>query len=240
MNETHLESIKQRIRAVELLKLMKNSFTYEELSERTNIPITVLNRYVKGHVLPSHERAMWLLKSLEKEFDIRKEVLKRIKFDEHGFFDNTQVLTDSLLLKKIAEEVKEIFSDVTVDKVLTAAIDGIPIAMQVANEFGVDLIYTKKNREVGVYDFMEETYLSSSSGVIMSLYIPSWMIKKGENILVVDDIIRSGETQGALIRLVNKAKANVVGVFTIISIEGEGLSKISKEVNCKVVSLVTL
>ncbi len=238
MNETHLESIKQRIRSVELLKLMKNSFTYEELSERTDIPITVLNRYVKGHVLPSHERAMWLLETLEKEFNIREEVLKRIKFNDHGFFDNTQVLSDALLLKKIAEEVKEIFSDVTVDKVLTAAIDGIPIAMQVANEFAVDLIYTKKNREVGVYDFMEETYMSSSSGVIMSLYIPTLMIKKGENILIVDDIIRSGETQGALIRLVNKARANLVGVFTIISIEEEGLNKIKNDVDCRVVTFV--
>ena len=36
--------------------------------------------------------------------------------------------------------------------------------------------------------------------------------------MVVDDIIRSGKTQKAIINLINKAKCEVVGIISLISI----------------------
>ena len=52
----------------------------------------------------------------------------------------------------------------------------------------------------------------------MSLYIPRYSFSKKDNVLVVDDVVRSGETQRALINLVKKAGAKVIGLFILVAI----------------------
>ncbi|MDI6884128.1 MAG: adenine phosphoribosyltransferase [Hadesarchaea archaeon] len=195
--KTQLDSIKQRMEAVDLLRLMKAKYKYDELSSKTKLPVVVLNRYIRGRVLPSAKRARWLIKFLGSEFNVKNELRNRIEFDEEGYLDNTRILGDVLFVKKIANMAKGMFGEITVDKVITAAVDGISIAVPIAQEFKSDLVIAKKEREVGVGDLIEETYVPSFSGVVMSLYIPSRAIHKRENILIVDDIIRSGETPSA-------------------------------------------
>jgi len=105
-----------------------------------------------------------------------------------------------------------------VTKVLTAAVDGIPLATMVANQLGIGLVIAKWNKEVGVPAFLEETYVLRDSGVTRTLYVPKNAIKRRDSILIVDDMIKTGETQNAMINLVAKAKAEVSGVFTLVAI----------------------
>jgi adenine/guanine phosphoribosyltransferase-like PRPP-binding protein len=70
--------------------------------------------------------------------------------------------------------------------------------------------------------FLEETYiLGRDSGVTVTMYIPKEVIKKKDSVLIVDDMIKSGETQEALVNLVKKSKAEVSGVFSLIAIGEE-------------------
>jgi len=48
---THAEDLKLRLMTIELLRTAKKEYTYRELSVKTNLPVTVLSRYAKGHVL---------------------------------------------------------------------------------------------------------------------------------------------------------------------------------------------
>ncbi|MHA2062611.1 MAG: phosphoribosyltransferase family protein [Candidatus Sifarchaeia archaeon] len=233
-NLTQLEQIRLRLRCIELLKILKKRMTYEELSKILKVrpqlrgeskhdltprplPITVLNRYIRGHVLPNSDRTEEMLKILEKEIDLVKEIRNRLKFD-NGYFDNTTLLGDTLLLRYVARVITQKFVIDGITKVLTAAADGIHIAVHVSNELEVDLVTAKRVREVGVSDFVEETYIPSFSGTRMSLYIPRYSFSKKDNILVVDDVVRSGETQRALINLVKKAGAQVIGLFILVAI----------------------
>ncbi len=155
--------------------------------------------------------------------NIEEEVRKRIKFDERGFFDNMPVLSDTALMSLIAEEVASKYMDKDIDKVLTAETDGIVLGgTHIARELGADLIYAKKKKEVGVEKFYEVNYVPSASGSVMTLYLPPhWALKKGETVLIVDDVIRSGETQRALVELVHQAGAKPVGMFFLISVGDE-------------------
>jgi adenine phosphoribosyltransferase len=111
------------------------------------------------------------------------------------------------------------FAGKRVTKVLTAATDGIPLATMVANALGVNTVVAKRNKEVGVKAFIDETFiLGKDSGVTITLYIPKEIIKKRDSVLIVDDMIKSGETQEALINLVKKAKAEISGVFALIAV----------------------
>ncbi|MHA1266245.1 MAG: phosphoribosyltransferase family protein [Candidatus Helarchaeota archaeon] len=207
-----------RIRAIDMLKILKKRYTYDQLAKLTNLPITVLNRYVKGHVLPSVERANELLKIFKKKFDLKKEINDRIKWNKDGYFNNTDLVCDILLLKLIASQVALKYQNQKITKILTVATDGIPLSTYIAGELGVNLALAKKNREAGVAKFYEEDYSHRTSGVIQTLYIPKTELTSKDHVLIVDDIIRSGVTQSALVKIVKKTGATLVGIFAIVSI----------------------
>jgi len=234
MSETHLNDLKYRLMTIDLLRTAKRNYTYRELSIQTGLPVTVLSRYVKGHVLPTSSRARKIWKSLEKIVGLEEELRRRIKFDTNGYFDNTSIITDYNILRQAAHHALATFAGMRVTKVITAAVDGIPLAALVANALGVDLIIAKRNKEVGVPAFLEETYVLRDSGVTMTLYIPKDVLKRRDSVLIVDDMIKTGETQAALVNLVKKAKAEVSGVYSLISVGDDWRTKIKLPRGCPV------
>jgi adenine/guanine phosphoribosyltransferase-like PRPP-binding protein len=221
---THAEDLKLRLMTIELLRTAKykKNITYRELSSKTGLPVTVLSRYAKGHVLPNTTRAKQLWRVLNKIVGLETELRSRIKFDDTGYFDNTEIIGDFNILQQAANYALANFAGKRVTKVITAAVDGVPLATMVANSLGVNLIVAKRNKEVGVKVFLEETYiLGKDSGVTVTLYIPKDAVKKRDSVLVVDDMIKSGETQEALVTLVRKAKAEISGVFSLIAVGDE-------------------
>ena len=220
--------LKYKLMTIELLNLAKNYYTYRELAQIIGLPETVLSRYVKGHVLPTIDRAQSINKTLQKVLRLESELQQRIKFDELGYFDNTGIISDTLLMERAVQYAINKFAGRRVTKILTAAVDGIPLATLVAHRLGVGLVMAKKTREVGVREFIEEVYIPAKTAMMMSLYVPRDALKKGDCILIVDDIIDSGETQRALIRIAQKAKAEVTGIYALISIGHEWKSKIEQ------------
>jgi len=238
---THAEDLKLRLMTIELLRTAKykRNITYRELASKTGLPVTVLSRYAKGHVLPNTTRAKQLLKVLTKIVGLETELRSRIKFDETGYFDNTEIVGDYNILQQAANHALANFAGKRVTKILTAATDGVPLATMVANALGVNLILAKRNKEVGVKAFLDETYvLGKDSGVTVTLYIPKDAIKKRDSVLIVDDMIKSGETQEALAHLVKKAKAEVSGVFSLIAVgeDWKELLKFGKDAPVEVVT----
>ncbi|MEM2916780.1 MAG: phosphoribosyltransferase family protein [Candidatus Bathyarchaeia archaeon] len=231
---THAEDLKLRLITIEMLRTAKRQFTYRELSAKTGLPVTVLSRYAKGHVLPNVSRARQLWKTLNKLVGLEAELHRRISFNSDGYFNNTGIIGDHNILRQAAHYALATFAGRRVTKILTAAVDGIPLATIVANSLGVNLVIAKQAKEVGVPAFLEETYVLKDSGVTMSLYIPKDAIKRKDSVLIVDDMIKTGETQQALVNLVNKVKAEVSGIFSLIAIGDEWQKKLNLPKTCPV------
>jgi len=232
---TKLDETKTKIFAIEILKLFKQEYSYKELSSFINLPTPVLSRYINGHVLPSQNRAKEIIEKFKKRYLI-DIVMRKIKFEDSGTFDHTNLISNPDLLEKIAKVVFQDFNFVKVNKVLCVESDGIPLAIQVGKEFGVNMIVAKRRKEMGVEDFVEvkRVYLT---GTYSYLYIPKGAIKKREFVLLVDDVIRTGSTMEAMIDICKKVGANVAGVFTIISV-GDSIAKLKKKLTCPVKSLI--
>jgi purine operon repressor len=234
---THAEDLKLRLMTIELLRTAKykRNITYRELATKTGLPVTVLSRYAKGHVLPNTARAKQLWRVLTKLVGLEPELRSRIKFDEDGYFDNTEIIGDFNILQQAANHALANFAGKRVTKVLSAAVDGIPLATMVANSLGVNLVVAKRNKEVGVKAFLEETYiLGRDSGVTMTLYIPKETIKKRDSVLIVDDMIKTGDTQAALVNLVRKAKAEISGVFSLVAVGEDWKKKLKPSNDCPI------
>ncbi|MFQ6126141.1 MAG: adenine phosphoribosyltransferase [Candidatus Heimdallarchaeota archaeon] len=230
---SQLESILRKIWAVELLAQLKKKHSYEEIEQFTKdmkvftdskgepkpLSTTILNRYVRGHVLPRGQRAEKLIDLCLSKLNLRKAVKERIRW-EGQFIDNTALLSDIRLLGMIAMDVARKYLPLGITKVLTAAVDGIPLAALIAKELRCELIIAKKSREVGVQAYHEETYIPSGSGTVQTLYVPKKALNNRDRVLICDDIIRSGHTQRALINLAYGFKSTIGGVFILIAIKG--------------------
>ena len=233
---THAEELKLRLMTIELLRTAKykRNITYRELSAKTGLPVTVLSRYAKGHVLPNTARAKQLWKVLTKLVGLERELRSRIKFNEEGYFDNTEIIGDFNILQQAANHALANFAGKRVTKVLTAAVDGIPLGTMLANALGVNLVIAKRNKEVGVKAFLEETYALRDSGVTVTLYVPKDAIKRRDSVLIVDDMIKTGETQAALVNLVRKSKAEISGIFSLIAVGDKWNKKLKLREGCPV------
>lgn len=238
--ETHSRDLEFRLMTIKLLNTIKRKYTYREISQWTGLPVTVLSRYVKGHVLPTSKRAREIWASLQKIANLEGTLISRIRFDDTGYFDNTQIVYDVSLLRLAAQHAISKFAGRRINKVLTPAVDGIPLATLIANSLDVDLIIAKKNKEVGVREYIEENYVPPDSGVILTFYVPKDAIRRGDSVLVVDDVIRTGETQQALIQLVNKVKAELAGIFVLIAVGDDWRKKLTVPPNCMVEVLATI
>jgi purine operon repressor len=237
---THAEDLKLRLNTIELLRTAKKQFTYRDLSGKTGLPVTVLSRYAKGHVLPNTDRAHQLWKILSKLVGLETELRRRIHFNEEGYFDNTWIIGNYNIMRQAAHHALAAFAGRRVTKILTAAVDGIPLATMVANSLGVNLVIAKRNKEIGVPAFLEETYALRDSGVTETLYIPRNAIRRRDSILIVDDMIKTGETQAALVKLVNKAKAEVSGIYSLIAVGEDWQKKINLPKGCTVEVVVRI
>jgi len=233
-----LAEVKKRIFAVEILQFLKRYYPYEELSKSMGLPPSVLSRYINGHVLPSSGKSEKIIDLFERTHLIK--MIKEGVSEREGAYNLTPIHYDVFLQKLIAKIVFCEFSDVEVNKILTASADGIPLAVQVANEFAVKIVVAKESKETGVEKFLEERAIFSPVAH-KPLYIPFNSIKPNENVLIVDDIVRTGATIEALTKLVKKGRATPVGIFTIFSIN-EGIEKLRErlELKCKALSLVAL
>ena len=227
-----------QLRAVALLRTLKESRTYDELAAETGIPAGDLNRYVNGHVLPGEERARELVDGVGRE-TLAAALEERLSRDEEGYVDNSAVVFDQSFLDLVAPVAAESFAFETPDVVLTAATDGITLASAMARQFGARCAYAKGSKETAVDDFIEARQ-RLQSGIELTYYLPESAIDAGDRVLVVDDLIRSGETQAILLDIVESADATAVGVFTLIAVGEEGIDRARAMTDAPVGTLASL
>ncbi|WP_435062965.1 phosphoribosyltransferase family protein [Halobaculum sp. EA56] len=215
-----------QLQAVAVLRTLKETRTYDELAEVTGLPAGDLNRYVNGHVLPGAERAREVVEGIGRE-TLAAELEARISFDEEGYVDNSGVVFDQPFLDLVAPVAAESFDFGTPDVVLTAATDGITLGAAMASHFDARVAYAKKSKETAVEEFIESRQ-RLASGIELTYYLPAGAIDAGESVLVVDDLIRSGETQELLLDIALQADADVAGVFALIAVGEEGTDRASE------------
>ncbi|MCK4666750.1 orotate phosphoribosyltransferase [Candidatus Dependentiae bacterium] len=102
------------------------------------------------------------------------------------------------LCTKVAKEIKKVFKSSKIDLVIGPALGGVTLAYEVAKQFKVRAIWTERKNKRMVL----------SRG---------FDIKKGERVLVVEDVITTGGSVKEVIKLMEERGAVVVGVASIIN-----------------------
>jgi adenine phosphoribosyltransferase len=226
-----------QLQAVAVLRMLKETRTYDELAALTELPAGDLNRYVNGHVLPGVERARQVVEGVGREA-LAAELEARVTFDDEGYVDNSGVVFDQPFLDLVAPVAANAFGFERPDVVLTAATDGITLGAAMASYFDARLAYAKKSKETAVEEFIESRQ-RLASGIELTYYLPASALSSGQSVLVVDDLIRSGETQELLLDIAAQADADVVGVFTLIAAGDEGMAAARDLTDAPIAALAT-
>jgi adenine phosphoribosyltransferase len=108
-----------------------------------------------------------------------------------------------------------------------------------AGHFDARAVYAKKSKETAVEEFIESRQ-RLQSGIELTYYLPASAIGAGETVLVVDDLIRSGETQELLLDIAERADATVGGVFALIAVGDEGIERARGRTDAPVAALTTV
>jgi len=214
---------KTRIDTITFLRLARAHYRLSEISNATEMPPPMICRYLAGKHLPTPKQATHLRQSLLNLVGLNRHLLDRIEKEvyETGYFDNTQIITDPLVLETAVNHAMDLFEKCEITKVITPAVDGIPLATLLAHRIGVDVIVAKKEKDRSALTFIEGNYTPKASGLIISFYVPNTSVHRGDHVLIVDDVIRDEGPQTALVDIIKQANANIAGIFALIGIGNE-------------------
>jgi len=120
---------------------------------------------------------------------------------------------DPTLIMEMGKEFARLFRESKPDKVLTVESSGIPIAFATALQLGVPMVFARRKKTVTMdQDTYSERVPSFTKGIVTDIMVSAHLLSKGERILLIDDFIANGDAARGLIRIIEKAEAELVGV----------------------------
>lgn len=149
-------------------------------------------------------------------------------FPEEGiiFRDITSVLEDSESLKLSVDLMQEKIKDIEFDVVVGPESRGFIFGMPIAYNLGKPFAPVRKKGKLPCETISEEYDLEYGSAVIE---MHKTSIKPGQKVVIVDDLIATGGTIEAIIKLVERLGGQVVAAVFLIELAGlNGRDKLKK------------
>lgn len=171
---------------------------------------------------------------------IAEEVKDKIRsiqdFPKPGilFRDITTALKDTETLKKMVDFLCDSFKEEKIDYIVGLESRGFIFGVPVAYNIGAGFIPIRKPNKLPAKT-LKETYELEYGTDTLEMHEDA--LKKGDRVLIVDDLLATGGTAAAACNLVSKAGAEIVGCAFVIELNAlEGKNKLPKD--CKIVSML--
>ena len=120
---------------------------------------------------------------------------------------------DIALMEEIGREFKRRFGHKTVTKVMTIEASGIGIAVFVAKEFGVPMVFAKKSKSINIEGDMYVAEVDSFTHKNRNQVIVSKkFLGPDDHLLIIDDFLANGCALQGLISIVEASGATVEGM----------------------------
>ena len=120
------------------------------------------------------------------------------------------------LVKKVPEH----------DVILTAEAKGIPLAYEMARQMNERYVVARKGLKLYMKDPIKVDVKSITTMHMQTLYIDKFDRDPlaGKRVLIVDDVISTGESLAALVELAKQAGGHIAGIATVLA-EGDAAKR---------------
>src|SRR3989338_4774759 len=149
--------------------------------------------------------------------DIKKRIRTIPHFPKKGimFRDITPLLQDPFTRRYVLLTIEEHFKDKRIDAVVAAESRGFIFGSILAHEMYCSFVPLRKPGKLP-YKTIKQEFQTEYSIDAFEMHEDG--IKKGQNVLIADDLLATGGTAEAACKLVERLGGNVVGVAFIIDL----------------------
>lgn len=132
-----------------------------------------------------------------------------------GFVYLSDVLGNPQDLRRIGKLIATRYAYEDIDAVMTVETKGIALAQAVARYLNVHFVIARKRSKVTEGATVSVNYISSSLSRVAKMELPTRVLKKRSNVLVVDDFMKGGGTLTGMEELVKEFAGNVAGICVL-------------------------
>ena len=132
-----------------------------------------------------------------------------------GSFLNHQLDVDFIM--EMGREIARLFENSGVTKILTIETSGIAIAVGAAAAMHIPVVFAKKNKTSNISGDVYKTVVHSyTHGTDYTVVVEKDYLKKGDNILIVDDFLANGKALAGLFDIISQSGASAAGAACAI------------------------
>ncbi|WP_119422413.1 adenine phosphoribosyltransferase [Desertibaculum subflavum] len=131
------------------------------------------------------------------------------------FRDITTLLNDPRGFRKTVDELVQPYAGIRIDKVAGIEARGFILGGAVAHQLSCGFIPVRKKGKLP-FTTIAQSYALEYGTDQVEIHVDA--VKPGENVLVIDDLVATGGTAEAAIKLIRTAGGNVVGCSFIVDL----------------------
>ncbi|MBU0533215.1 MAG: adenine phosphoribosyltransferase [Candidatus Omnitrophica bacterium] len=153
-----------------------------------------------------------------KDLEILKSAIRDVPdFPKKGiiFKDITPVLKDGKLFSLAVENMTEPFRKQKIDSVVAIEARGFIFGAAIASVLNCGMVPVRKQDKLP-YKTHSVNYALEYGTDTLEIHIDA--VNKGENVLVVDDLLATGGTAQGVCELIEKSGGNIIGISFLIEL----------------------
>jgi adenine phosphoribosyltransferase len=155
------------------------------------------------------------MNKIDKQIDLKSKIRRIPEFKGVVFWDITPLLKDKTCLHQAVKQLAEHYRSTPIDVIVSNEARGFIIGAPLAYELGVGFVPIRKKGKLP-YKCVDLTYKKEYECDTIEMHQDA--IEKGQNVLLIDDLLATGGTVKANIELVEKLGGKVVGIGFLIEL----------------------
>ena len=171
------------------------------------------------------------------ELDLKNHIRTVPDFPEVGIMyrDITTLLSNADALKQSVMELAAPFRNSNIDAVAGIDARGFIFGTAVALDLGVGFVPIRKKGKLPFETYEQDYQLEYGTD---TLQIHADAVTKGQRVLVIDDLIATGGTAEAAIKLLQRTECEIIGAAFVIDLPDLGGAKAIETLGVPVTSLI--
>jgi adenine phosphoribosyltransferase len=151
----------------------------------------------------------------DKKMELKSKIRRIPEFKGVVFWDITPLLKDKACFKQTIKQLADHYRNKPIDLIVSNEARGFIVGAALAYELGVGFVPVRKKGKLP-YKCVDLTYKKEYECDTIEIHQDA--IEKGQNVLLIDDLLATGGTVKANIELVEKLGGKVVGIGFLIEL----------------------
>lgn len=150
-----------------------------------------------------------------KKPDLKSKIRRIPEFKGVVFWDITPLLKDKVYFRETIKQLADQYKSKSIDVIVSNEARGFIVGAALAYELGAGFVPVRKKGKLP-YKCVELTYKKEYESDTIEIHQDA--ITKGQNVLIIDDLLATGGTVKANIELVEKLGGKIVGLGFLIEL----------------------